>query len=93
MGEQSLNSREHCGSPAKSAPGEAGEDEEQRRPEQERKAKLKEDAKNERGGGENAADSFDERIAKLKDDTRKIGPQRSAVIFHQGESDMGLGSG
>ena len=38
-----------CGGPAKAAPGEAGRDEEQGSPKQERQAEFKEDAENKSG--------------------------------------------
>src|SRR5882724_11609259 len=91
--DSSISHWNRCRRVAVSAPGEAGGEEEQRGPEQEWEAEFKEYAENKSGGGEDAGDPFDEGIAELKDDAGKIGLQGGAIVFHQRETDMGLGDG
>ena len=77
------------GSLAKAAPDEADWKEQQDKPEKERQAEFKQDAKKERDRGEDRTNSLDKGISKLKDETHKIDLYRCAVIFQGDVMDRG----
>jgi len=77
----------------KAAPGGADRKEEHDGPEEERQAKLQEDAENKRGRRKNGAHAFDKRIANLKNRTCKTNLKRGAVVFHKCNANVCLGDG
>src|SRR5580698_6429322 len=75
---------------AEAAPGQAQGPEENEGPEEQGKAEFKENAEDECQRGENGGDAFDERVSEGKGGTGKIRLKRSAIVFHQNETDVGL---